>query len=163
MKDLLITLKDYLLNKYDVFTKGEAPVTKLQGSEVIIPVGTSDPTQGISPNDHSGTAFYVRYTGETTYTPIQRGARVQYYSAVSVCKLVAYSHGNESEDILTTLVNSITMCGHVVTRSNTESTSVFRTETGTDLLNNNLQLVSVDFEVTQIVSGTICTLNPCDC
>lgn len=160
MKDLLITLKDYILDKYDAFVKGEAPVTKLQGSEVI--VGLGDVT-AISPNDHSGTAFYVRYTGETTYTPIQRGARVQYYSAVSVCKLVAYSHGNDSEDILTTLVNSITACGHVVTRSNTESTLVFRTETGTDLLNNNLQLVSVDFEVTQIVSGTNCTLNPCDC
>lgn len=160
MKEILDALKTAILTKYTTFSSGESGVRKIDGKDILCNFeGTA--FSGIS--DTRNNTFYIRFSGNTSYEPMRRGARVQFYSAVSECRIVGtYVNGNAA-DMLQTLINGVTGMGHVVTKSNTESTTVFREETGQDLTQNSMTLVAVDFNITQIVNGANCTINPCDC
>jgi hypothetical protein len=160
MKEILEAIRDFALTKYTTFITGSAPVRKIEGKDILTDYDGQN-FEGIT--DTKTKHFYIRFTGRTNYDAQRRGANVQFYSAVSECRIVGVYANGDAEEILTTLINSVTAKGHTVLRSNTESTTVFREETGKDLTNKNLTLVSVDFNITQLISGRNCSLNPCDC
>ena len=159
MKSLLTNIKNYLLTKYDYFTKGYANVSKPNLTTIII---DEDNQQYAGITDTDGNYFYIRSDKKATFTPIRRGARIAYYSSRTACKIVAVHHNGDAEDIATTLMEGISSQGHQVTATDTDSSRVFRNETNTDLTNPSLTVVSVDFEVTQIRSARNCELNPCE-
>lgn len=160
MKEILDILSNAILTKYSTFTSGEGAVRKLEGVEILTNFEGNE-FEGIS--DTKPNSFYIRYSGKTTYVNQKRGARVQFYSAISLCRIVGvYRNGNAAE-LLQTLINGVTGQGHVVTSSNIEATTVFKEETGQDLTDQTLTIVAVDFEITQIINGANCTINPCDC
>lgn len=160
MKEILEAIRDFVLTKYTTFITGSAPVRKIEGKNILVDYDGQN-FEGIS--DARPKHFYIRFTGRTNYDAQRRGANVQFYAATSECRIVGiYDNGN-AEELLTTLINAVTAKGHTVLRSNTEATTVFKEETGKDLVNKNLTLVAVDFNITQIVPGRNCSLNPCDC
>lgn len=160
MKEILDILSNAILTKYATFTSGEGAVRKLEGVDILTNFQGNE-FAGVT--DTKSNSFYIRYSGRTTYVNQKRGARVQFYSALSLCRIVGvYRNGNAAE-LLQTLINGVTGQGHVVTSSNIEATSVFKEETGKDLTDQTLTIVAVDFEITQIINGANCTINPCDC
>lgn len=160
MKEILDILSSAILSKYTTFTSGEGAVRKLEGVDILTNFEGND-YAGVS--DTKPNSFYIRYSGKTNYVSQKRGARIQFYSAISLCRIVGiYRNGNAAE-LLQTLINGVTGQGHVVTSSNIEATTVFKEETGKDLTDQTLTIVAVDFEITQIINGANCTINPCDC
>jgi hypothetical protein len=160
VKEILDILSSAILSKYTTFTSGEGAVRKLEGVDILTNFEGND-YAGVS--DTKPNSFYIRYSGKTNYVSQKRGARIQFYSAISLCRIVGiYRNGNAAE-LLQTLINGVTGQGHVVTSSNIEATTVFKEETGKDLTDQTLTIVAVDFEITQIINGANCTINPCDC
>lgn len=153
-------IKNYILTNYPQFNEGYANVVKLDDNDILLDENLQL-YAGI--NDIRGNFFYIRDMRSATYDPVQRGSRVSYYKVIRNSRIVAiYIHGNH-ETVLQILINSITAKGHTVTRSNTESTSVFKEETGKPLTVMNLVIVSVDFQIAEIMSPKDCSLNPCNC
>lgn len=160
MTDQLNDIKSYLLTKYTTFDTGFANVSKPNQTELII---DADGQSYCGIADNLGNYFYIRSLKSATYTPHQRSARIAYYDAVTQCRIVVIHHNANEENVLQLLINSVTAKGHRVTKSDCEATRVFTEETGAKLNTNEFTLVSVDFEVTEIISSKNCTLNPCDC
>jgi len=160
MIDQLNDIKSYLLTKYTSFNTGFANVSKPNQTELIIDA-EGQAFCGIA--DNLGNYFYIRSLKTTTYTPHKRSARIPYYDAVTPCRIVVIHHKASEEDIVTLMINSVSSKGHRVLKSDSEATRVFTEETGGKLTSNDFTLVSVDFEINEIISSKNCTLNPCDC
>lgn len=160
MANKLDEIKDFILSKYPQFNVGYANVCKLDGTNIVLDE-KKQLYAGI--DDTKGNMFYIRELKNATYTPYHRGAKVAYYSATIPCRIVAvYSNGNE-DIVLKMLINSINSQRHSITKSNKESTTVFKEETGKTLTKSELTIVSIDFDIVSIVSPKDCSLNPCNC
>lgn len=155
------TLKAFILTKYPQFGIGYASVVKVDGTDVIL----DEERQfyaGIT--DTRGNYFYIRDMKNIDYRAVQRGAKVAYYRALKSSRIVAvFTDKSDAEIVLKMLLNSITVNGHTVTKSDTEPTRVFKEETGQELTEKNVVIVSVDFTIAEVVSPKNCELNPCKC
>lgn len=160
MANKLTEIKDYILAKYPQFNAGYANVSKPEGSDLII---DADGQNYAGIDDAHGNHFYIRDLKADNYTPVQRGARVIYYKLTRRIRIVAVYRNGDEDTVLKMLINAISAQRHSVTSANRERTSVFKEETGKDLTRKELTIVSVDFEVNDIVSPKDCSLNPCTC
>lgn len=160
MANKITEIKDYILVKYPQFNAGYANVCKPDGTDLILDEN-KQVYAGI--DDSHGNHFYIRETKSDSFSPRARGARVAFYKRTKSCRIVAVYRDGDAETVLKMLINSISAQRHVVTKTYSESTQVFKEETGKQLTNNDLTIVAVDFEVIEITSPKDCSLNPCNC
>lgn len=160
MANKLHDIKDYILLKYPQFNAGYANVLKVDGTDIMLDEN-KQLYAGI--DDTKGNFFYIRELKTATYTPQTKGARVAYYKSTKVCRIVAIYREGDEDVVLKMLINSVNANRHMITRSNKDSTSVFKEETGKPLTRKELTIVAVDFEINEIVSPKDCSLNPCTC
>lgn len=153
-------IKTYLLSKYTQFNVGYANVVKLQDSDILL---DEDKQLYAGIEDTKGNYFYVRELKTATYDPMKRGVRVAYYKKTMPCRIVAVMVEGNADVLLKMLINGITAKRHFVTDSQTEATTVFKEETGKNLTRKEMTIVSVDFEIIDIVTPKECSLNPCNC
>lgn len=155
----LENIKDYLLTEYPQFNNGFANVTKPNGTEFVI--DEHGIYRGIS--DQHGNYFYLRSLKESRYSKYQRKS----LRKVTTCRIVSIMKTNE-ETHLQIILDAVSYGCQLnnITRSVIEKTQVFFEETGTREMNNwlnSVSLLSVDFDVTEIVSTKNCKPLICEC
>jgi hypothetical protein len=160
MIEQLENIKTYLLAKYTSFDEGYANVSKPNQTDIII---DSDLQKYAGITDNNGNYFYIRSLKKTNYKPIGRGSNVAYYEAATQCRIVVVHHKASEDDIKQILLNTIHAKRHHIDSIDTDSTRVFKEETGQNLEKKTYTIVSCDFTVTDAVSAKNCTLNPCNC
>jgi hypothetical protein len=164
VKNILTDIKTYLLATYPQYNTGFANVHKPSNKDVVL--DDNFEYRGIS--DANGNYFYIRSLKETRYSAQRYSCRPLSYRATTNCRIVSVFHNVDEEKHLAILVDAISRLGHLVTRSTTERTQVFRDEVGNEKIPNNLMnlhLCSVDFEVEELVNLKKCpdTINLCNC
>ena len=162
VKTQLENIKQYLLQTYPQYNTGYANVHKPSNKDVVLDDNME--YRGITDND--GNYFYIRSLKETRYTATKYSCRPLSYQAVTSCRIVSIFHNVDEEEHMAILVDAISRLGHLVTRSVTERTQVFRDEVGNEKISNNLMnlhLCSVDFEVEELVTMKKCPPKLCKC
>lgn len=161
MKELLQDISDYLKEKYSFFQHGFANVVK---PDDAAPVMDENLNKYVGISDTFGNYFYIRTLQLTDYEPVRRGARVAFYNAQTRCRIVFIGHFDDTDDIKKIAIDGISAKGHVLNSIDTDLRRIFQTETGKPLDKDiKLNLLAVDFTVSQILSSKLCELNPCNC
>lgn len=162
LKNILEDIKTYLLATYPQYNTGYANVHKPSNKDVVLDDNME--YRGITDND--GNYFYIRSLKETRYTAQRYSCRPLSYRATTNCRIVSVFHNVDEEKHVSILVDALSRLGHLVTRSVSERTQVFRDEVGNEKMTNNLMnlhLCSVDFEVEEIVTMKKCPPEICKC
>jgi hypothetical protein len=152
-------IKDYLLATISEFNQGFANVSKPDGTDFVI--DDNGIYRGIS--DQHGNYFYLRSLKESRYSKYQRNS----LQKTTSCRIVSILETDEETHLMVILDALSNGCQlNNITRSVTEKTQVFFEETGTRNINNwlnKVSLLSVDFDVTEIVSTKNCKPQICKC
>lgn len=155
----LENIKDYLLAEYPQFNVGFANVTKPNGTEFVI----DDNGIYIGISDNHGNYFYLRSLKESRYIKYQRKS----LRKTTACRIVSILKTSDETHLQIILDALSAQCQlNNITRSVIEKTQVFFEETGTRNMNNwleNVSLLSVDFDVTEIVTTKNCKPLICEC
>lgn len=153
-------IKLFILSNYTFFDNGYSNVVKPDNTNIYL---DANKQVYVGINDTNGNFFYIRDTKDVTYEAIKRGARIQYYNAKHRCRIVAFTTDAKEDVILKSLINSISSSGSILVNSDTDSTRVFKIETGAELIRNEYIIVSCDFIYSDILNIKDCSLNPCNC
>lgn len=159
----LDNIKATLLTRCPSYHQGFANVSKPDGTELIL---SEENNNYVGISDNLGNYFYLRQMKTASYSIAKMSARVQFYEARTQCRIISVYHNGNDDTILQILINAVSLNGGIVTNSNTEKTAVIKAETGKAAANinlNKLSIVSVDFDVIEIINSKNCELNPCNC
>lgn len=158
----LDNIKNYLLSKYPIYNDGFSNVDKPIGNEIVI--DENNKYCGIS--DNLGNYFYIRSLKDASFSSITKGCRVLFYKRSTSCRIVSLIKGGNDINHELAIIDAVSACGGIVTRSLTSKTKVFNEETGTQKITDNLKefsLILCEFQIVDKVSSKNCQLQICEC